>query len=414
MPRVNRPDPVLLRQRLEQLPVGAALLDRLDPGAPVYIVGGALRDLMLGAEPRDLDLVVEGDLEAVAERIGQVTRLHPRFGTCTVSVDGHRYDLARARTETYARPGVLPAVTPAGIDQDLGRRDFTVNTFALGVSGPRRGELLSARRAEEDLSGRRLRVLHDGSFRDDATRLFRMVRYAVRLGFAVEPATRALALAAVADGLVASVGGARAGTELRLLAAEPDPVRALAGLAQYGLGTALMPGFGLEDEDDVALAARALALLPADGDRAALAIAVAARRLDRAGVTALVEELAFRADTGRLIAAGVGRSPALARALRSARRPSQIAAAAGGERPETVALAGASDPAAGDAARRWLTTLRTVRLEIDGRDLIAAGVPDGPAVGAGLAGALAAKLDGEAFGREAELAAALRAAGNGG
>ena len=411
---MNNPDPDDLRDRLSRLPVAAALLDHLDPAASVYVVGGAIRDLLLGTEPQDLDLVVEGELEPVAARIGQVTRLHPRFGTCTVTVDGRRYDLARARTETYSRPGILPTVTPALIDADLARRDFSVNAFALGISGPRSGELLSVDGAAEDLAARRLRVLHDNSFRDDATRLMRLVRYASRLGFSVEDHTRELALAAVADGLLTSVGGARAGSELRLLAGEADPVAALHALDAYGLDEALMTGFGLRDEADADLATRALALLPADGDRSALVIAVAARRLESAQLLRLMRMLAFRSDRAQLIEEGVLRSPALSGALGEAAQPSQIAAAAAAEAVETVALAGALDPSAETSARRWLEDLRAVRLHIGGQDLLDAGVPDGPAVGAGLAGALAAKLDGSADSAEAELAAAIEAAENAG
>ena len=411
---MNVLDPNVLHDRLGRLPLGATLLERLAPGAPVYVVGGAVRDLMLGHDPRDLDVVVEGELEPVATQIGEMTRLHPRFGTCTVTVDGRTYDFARARTETYSRPGVLPAVAPAGIDEDLARRDFSVNAFALGVAGPRRGELLSVPGAAEDLAAGHLRVLHDASFRDDATRLLRMVRYATRLGFAAEPHTHDLAAAAVDDGLLDTVGGARSGAELRLLAAEPDPVAALRGLNAYHLGEALHAGFGLRDDADGELAERALALLPADGDRAALVIAVAARRLTASQLDEMLQTLTFRSDRGEVISEAVLQSAPLAAALRDADRASQIARAAATETVETVALAGALDPAAADRAERWLQSLREVRLQIGGHDLIEAGVPDGPPIGAGLAGALAAKLDGEADDRKAELAAALRAAENAG
>lgn len=405
-------DPQILRRRLSDLPVAAPLLARLGTGAHVYLVGGALRDLMLGREPHDLDLAVDGELAPVAGAIGTVERLHPRFETCTVAVDGHRYDLARTRTESYGRPGALPTVSAAGIDADLARRDFTVNAFALGLSGPRAGELLSVPAAARDLDGGVLRVLHDGSFIDDPTRLLRMARYATRLGFGVEPHTRALAGEAVGAGALATAGGARIGTELRLLGAEPDPVAALAALTPLRLDAAIAAGFGLRDEARADLARRALALLPAEGDRPALAIAVAALDLASPELVRLLEALAFCSDRRDVIESAVRRSAAVARDLAAARRPSQIAAAVAGEPLETVALAGARGAEA--PAGEWLTRLRAVRLEIGGHDLIAAGIGAGPAIGSALAAALAAKLDGEAAGRDAELAVALRAATGGG
>ena len=128
-------------------------------------------------------------------------------------------DLARARRERYLRPGALPEVEPASLDEDLRRRDVTVNAMALGLDG----ELITVPGAVEDLAGGILRVLHDRSFADDPTRLWRVARYAARLGFAVEPRTRALAHAADPS----TVSGDRLGAELRLALREPDPPAAL-------------------------------------------------------------------------------------------------------------------------------------------------------------------------------------------
>ena len=173
----------------------------------------------------DLDLVVEGDAAAFASSLGGELKVHDRFGTSTVTLDGFSYDIARARRETYAHPGALPDVAPAPLAEDLERRDFTVNTLALALAGDRAGELTSVPTALEDLDARRLRVLHDHSFIDDPTRLFRLVRYATRLGFEIEPHTRALADRAIAGGALRTVSGPRVGAELRLLAREPNPVR---------------------------------------------------------------------------------------------------------------------------------------------------------------------------------------------
>jgi tRNA nucleotidyltransferase (CCA-adding enzyme) len=358
-----------------------------------------VRDLLLGGQPTDLDLVVEGDAHEVARRLGGNAVLHDRFGTSTVRVQGFTYDIARAREETYQHPGALPAVTPANLEKDLKRRDFTVNAIAIALDG----NIIAAPGALEDLEARRLRVLHERSFIDDPTRLLRLARYESRLGFATEPHTRELARAAIRGGALGMVSGARVGSELRLLAREPDPIAAFERLNELELDGAIEPGFGLMDPE---LARRALALLPADGRRDLLVIAVASREVER--LSELLDRLAFEAsDRNSIIAAARG-APAVAEALAAATRPSQIAAAVASGGPEQVALAGALGPA--QAAKDWLERLRDVRLEIDGSDLIAAGVPEGPAVGRGLRAALDAKLDGRASGRQAELEAALSAA----
>ncbi len=399
------PPPAELLERVRALPAGAPLLARLGGQQGVYLVGGAVRDLLLGGQPYDLDLVVDGDAADLARRLGGQRVVHDRFGTSTASVGGFSYDIARARTETYARPGALPDVAPATLDQDLRRRDFTVNAIAIALGGPATGEISAAPRALHDLKRRRLRVLHDRSFSDDPTRLLRLARYYSRLGFGVEPETRELVRAAVRDGALQTVTGPRIGAELRLLAREPDPVAAFGSLRELELDRAIDPRFGLDDPE---LARRAFALLPDEARPDRLVLAVAARRVPPAELSWLLDALAFEAGDRDAIVAAASRAEAVSRALSEAVRPSEIAQAASGSGPELVALAGALGPSG--AAHDWLTRLRHVELEIDGRDLIEHGVSEGPAVGRGLRGALAAKLDERASGREAELAAALKAA----
>lgn len=405
------PDPLahVLLERFSELPAARALLPRLGEAEGVYLVGGAVRDLISGGEPLDLDLVIDGEPEAVSAMLGTPDKVHDRFATQTVTLDGFTFDLARSRRETYAHPGALPTVEPAGIEEDLDRRDFTVNALALGLSGSSRGRLLQAPHGREDVEARRLRVLHDGSFIDDPTRLLRLARYAARLGFGIEDHTRALADEAVASGALDTVSGPRLGTELRLLADQGDPVRGFLALGRLGVDQAIAPGLGIHDEDRAALARGALALLPPDAEPADLVLAVAMLDVPGGELPDLLDRLAFPGGRRDRIVAAATRAPELARRLSTASGPSQIAAAVGSGPPELIALAGALGAEA--AARWWLEELRHVRLEIDGDDLLAAGVAPGPAVGAGLAAARAAKLDGRAEGRQAELAAALEGAG---
>jgi len=373
-------------EALRALPCGARLLDALGPADGVHLVGGAVRDLLLGREPRELDLVIEGaDIEAVGRALGGEVTVYERFETATVR-DGCCFDLARARAEDYAAPGALPDVRPAGLQEDLGRRDVTVNAIALSLDGT----LTAVDGALGDLRAGVLRVLHDRSFVDDPTRIWRVARYAARLGFRVEAHTRALAAGADPS----TVSGDRLGAELRLALGEPDPPAALATARE--LNAALLPeGFDVAPR---ALAA-ALELLPADGRADLLTLAACTAGIDVRALLAWLDDMGFEADDRDTVAAA-SRSGTGA-PLRNARTPSQIARAARGAPVEAVALAG------GPNARRWLADLRDVRLEIGGNDLLAAGIAQGPEIGERLGRALERKLDGEISGRDAELAAAL-------
>jgi len=373
-------------QALRADPCGAQLLGVFAPGDGVHVVGGAVRDLLLERAPRELDLVVEGDVDAAAQRLGGEVTAHDRFGTALVRSPGCAFDLVRARAESYAHPGALPDVRPGTLDEDLRRRDVTINAIALSLDGG----LHAVDRALEDLRDGLLRVLHDASFVDDPTRVWRVARYGARLGFAVEERTRALA----AEADPSTVSGDRLGAELRLALREPDPPAVFEALRS--LNPAYLPnGF---DPRPRALPA-ALELLPGDGRADLLTLAACTAGMDAAALLRWLDDLGFTAPERDLVAAAsrfVTGAP-----LRAAATNAEIARAARGAPVEAVALAG------GDNARRWVDELRHVRLEIDGRDLLAAGVPEGPEVGARLQRALDRKLDGEVSGREEELAAAL-------
>ena len=371
-----------------------------------------MRDLLLGGEPEDLDVVVEGDAPAAAiaaaGRLGGTALAHKRFGTATVTAPGLTFDVATARTERYVEPGALPEVAPASLDADLARRDFTVNALALALDGPVPGALRAARRGLDDLESGRLRVLHDASFTDDPTRLLRLVRYAARLGFDIDPHTHALAVRAVNAGAPGTVSRARIGDELMLLLREPTALDALQLAAELGLDRALHPGLRLDSD----ATGDALALLPREGRRDLVALALATRHLDRDELRAWLDELQVSAPARETVVAAAVDADELARRLAAARRRSEIAAVASAAPLEAVAVAGGRG--AREPARAWLQELRHIGLSIDGRDLLEAGVPEGPEIGRALRAALDARLDGEvAPGREAELEAALGAVGRG-
>ncbi|MEA2394019.1 MAG: hypothetical protein QOJ82_1910, partial [Solirubrobacteraceae bacterium] len=215
-------------------------------------------------------------------------------------------------------------------------------------------------------------------------------RYAARLGFSVDERTRALA----ADADPTTVSGDRLGAELRLALREPDPPAALQAVRE--LNPAYLPA-GFEPRPRAL--ADALAVLPDDGRADLLVLAACTAGMDARALLAWLDEMGFAAAERDLVAAASRFSTG--GPLRAARTNAEIARAARGAPVEAVALAG------GPNARRWLDELRHVRLEIDGGDLLAAGIPEGPDLGARLRRTLDRKLDGELDGREQELAAAL-------
>jgi tRNA nucleotidyltransferase (CCA-adding enzyme) len=391
--------------RLRSSPAAAPILGALGDEPDVWIVGGAVRDVLLGREFGELDFVVEGDAAAVARRaagrLAGTVLEHDRFGTATVSSPAGVFDVTSARTESYPAPGALPEVTPgAAIRDDLARRDFTVNALAVRL-GDAAGAALP--RALDDLRARALRVLHARSFTDDPTRLLRLARYAARLGFEPDAETAALAEAAVANGALARVSGSRVGEELRLLLREPQP-DALLGLERYGLGrVAVHPSFTADGE----LVREVLGLLPPDGSAPAAVLAACLRLAPAVEVAVRLDALAFPATERDAVVRAVARAGDLAGRLASVGSDSELFFELRVEGIETVALAGAvaGEPVRG-AVERWFLDLRAVSLAIDGHDLVAAGL-SGPAVGAALDRALAARLDGRALDRDSQLAAAL-------
>jgi tRNA nucleotidyltransferase (CCA-adding enzyme) len=398
---------VELRERVRRLPGMDRLLPALDGLPPAYLVGGAVRDLLRGAAAVDLDLAIEGDARSVAralaERLSGVAREHERFGTATVRAGDLAFDLATTRRETYDEPGALPRVREAPLDEDLGRRDFTINAMAVGLTGDDLGHLYDPCGGLRDLEEGVIRVLHDGSFVDDPTRLLRAVRYEARLGFRMDAATEALARAAAGAGAPRTVSGARVRDELMDLLGEGQAPAGVRRMHELGLDRALHPALGA-DPELVESASLGAAAIGADRALAALAAlcAGAPRRLDR-----WLSELHLTAGARDAVARAARRAPRPAAELRARdHQPSQLRALLGGEPLLSLALALAMG-APSEPTLRWVTELRRVRLEITGDDLLAAGVPEGPALGRALDETLNRKLDGLVSGRDEELETAV-------
>ena len=209
-------------------------------GVSLYLVGGVVRDLMLKRENWDLDLTVEEDGIAfaglVADRYGAGLVVFERFATARlVFPDGLKMDIATTRRESYAQPAVLPKVQPASIEEDLSRRDFTINAIAVQLNPRQFGRMLDLYGGQRDLRARTIRVLHAGSFQDDPTRIFRAIRFEQRFAFHLERATVRLLAQAASTNLIQQLSGPRLQNEILLLFAEQDPVRAIARLGQLKL-----------------------------------------------------------------------------------------------------------------------------------------------------------------------------------
>jgi len=194
-------------------------------GQRLYLVGGVVRDLLLEKATFDLDLVVEGNAIELAQQLakikpGKITS-HPRFNTAKIQWRKWSVDLATARCETYARPGALPAVQPGSIEDDLFRRDFTINAMAIELSPDRYGALIDLYQGREDLEHKLLRILHENSFADDATRIWRGLRYEQRLDLQLESSTLRLLKRDIA--MLDTISGDRIRYELECALREAEP-----------------------------------------------------------------------------------------------------------------------------------------------------------------------------------------------
>jgi tRNA nucleotidyltransferase (CCA-adding enzyme) len=212
-----------------------------------FLVGGPVRDLLLGRhDVVDVDITLEHDsstfARALAKHIGGRVRSFPQFLTYKVTADGlPEIDVATARTEKYRKPGALPTVAPGRLADDLLRRDFSINAIAVDILG---GRVHDPANGIGDIESKQIRVLHDQSFADDPTRIYRALRLAARLGFALDPHTAALMRAAIAGGALATISKERIWRELFLTMDEAEAPRALAALAEAGGLDALFENVG--------------------------------------------------------------------------------------------------------------------------------------------------------------------------
>jgi len=213
-------------------------------GLRAWAVGGCVRDWLLGLSTKDIDIVTEGGARALAEFAasawGGCAEVFGRFGTVRLELSGGlKLDFAAARKEIYQKPAALPKVSPATLTEDLFRRDFTANALAASILPGNFGEMTDNFNSVPDISAGVLRVLHDKSFTDDPTRLYRAARFAGRFGWKLSPETEALFEAAATENLAALLSRQRLCAELLRLLEEKNPGPAFAFLEKRGLLAAL-------------------------------------------------------------------------------------------------------------------------------------------------------------------------------
>ncbi len=384
-------------------------------GARAFLVGGMVRDLWRDAEmtSADLDVVVEGDGLAVARELaralGGSVREHRRFLTASVEAPRTgRIDVTTARSERYESRGALPRVMPAGIDQDLRRRDFTINAMAIELHSGAFG-LLDPLGGRAALVRRRLRVLHPLSYVEDPTRMFRAARYATRFGFAQDAATaraRALALRLVP---YAALSGQRLAAELERILAEARAELTLSRLGTDGAFRLLDPRyrFTASTAHLVAELPGALAWVRARGlgvepvELGALAIT---GDQPQAIATAALERLAFAGEPLARLRHALAEGRALVARLRDANAPSARARVLREQAPVVLAWLWLVGDGRTRAVLDWYLGLDRALVALSGDEVVALGVPRGPAVARVLAELRDGRLDGRITDRAMEIA----------
>lgn len=411
----------------------AGLLERLPPrqqaliaaartvaerqGLAVYLVGGPVRDLLLGSPSTDLDLAVAGAAlpyaNVLAASLGARLTVHPRFGTATLAFqDGLRLDVATARRERYPHPAALPQVEAGTIEEDLGRRDFTVNAMAVRLDA-RQEELLDPFGGLADLEAGLLRSLHGTSYRDDPTRILRGARYAARCRLRFAEQDRRLIRTALEEGVLRRLSADRLFRELKLLLAESRPEAALRLLEDLAVLRTLDPAltFGAVAAAALRGVRRGLKRYRDLGVGAGpppwrVALLVLLRAVPVRVLRRVAGRLGMKGALLAHVLAELRDLPRLERQLSQERiRPSRLRRLLDGTSPEVHLLLWAvSAGRARQRVERYLTHLASVRPALTGRDFKDLGIPPGPAYRRIMALLLDGRLEGRLGTREDEVA----------
>ncbi len=401
-----------LADRIEkQLPVELVKFMKLaggvaaSQGQSLYLIGGVVRDLLLGRATFDLDLVVDGDAITLAHRLtplelGKIIT-HPRFGTAKLQWHKWSIDFAAARSETYAKPGALPTVQPASINDDLIRRDFTINAMAVYLAPDHYGELIDLHGGRDDLEHRFIRILHERSFIDDATRIWRALRYEQRFDFRLETSTLKLLKRDIA--MLDTISGDRIRYELECILREERPEKVLRRADELGVLPKLHPalkGDGwLAEKFEQARQQTSPKPLP-------MAVYLALMAYHLTGEQS--EELILRLRLPRSLSQSVRDTIVLKVELDSLAdldlNPSRVYHTLHPYSPPAITanLIATDSPPARQHLQLFLSRLRYVKPALTGDDLIRMGIPQGPQIREILDRLHEARLDGKVSSKQEE------------
>lgn len=388
-------------------------------GFPVYVVGGFVRDLFLYRSNEDIDVVVEGDGIAFARAFARQeearVHTHEKFGTAVIIFpDGFKIDVASARMEYYRFPAALPVIEMSSIKLDLFRRDFTVNTLAIQLNPKKFGTLIDFFGAQKDIKEKTIRVLHNLSFVEDPTRVFRAIRFEQRFGFSIGKLTAGLIENAVRMDFFKRLSGKRVFTELRLILEEENPTPAMIRLHELGLLKVIHPSILLDKERIALLTAVKKVLSWYDLlflEESYMKWAVYFLALIRGCDAEHTEEICRRFEL----------APKLSKLFREERASAERCLAELERHPKLknselyrklygfqiepvlYMMAATGREVVKKAISYYITTLRYVRIEIRGADLKAMGLEPGPVYREILQDVKDAKLDGRLKTRSEEL-----------
>ena len=376
-----------------------------EQGQKLYMVGGIIRDLLLGRTNFDLDLVLEGDAIKLAQKLKEMRRgkllTHPQFGTAKLEWENFSVDLAMARLESYSKPGALPETRPGTIIDDLARRDFSINAMAVSLSPNSFGELINLHNSLYDLKERLVRILHDRSFIDDATRIWRAIRYEQRLDFKMSPKTSKLLKRDIP--MLKTVSGDRIRYELECIFREERPEKAIRRLSELGalqkLHPSLKTGVWVVEKFSAARAFSQPALPSFE-----LYLAILAYPLNRIENEELISYLNPPKEATKTLSDSADLKQNLTSLDQIEVKPSQVYQTLHNYTDDAVTanLLMTEAPLVQRNIKLYFDELRNIRITLSGENLIKLGVPHGPQVKKVLELLLYARLDGRVRSRGAE------------
>jgi tRNA nucleotidyltransferase (CCA-adding enzyme) len=375
-------------------------------GERLYLVGGAVRDLLLEKPVLDIDLVLEGDAILLANELAQGEDVkitsHKPFLTAGLRWPDISLDLTTARRECYARPGALPAVEPGNLKEDLLRRDFSINAMAVSLNQEDYGRLIDFHGGLDDLHHKLIRTLHEKSFSDDATRIWRAVRYEQRLDFRIEAGTQILLQRDLS--ILKTISGDRIWYELECAFGEELPEKVFARAGELGLLAYLNPALSVDG------------WLPAWFDEArrislpqkppiGLHLALLTYRLNTEAIEQLIDYLKLDKTLSRTLRDSQRIKTDIEVLSEEIMQPSAIYQYLHGHSNEAIKtnLIASESAEVRRNTQLYLDELRYVKTSLNGDDLISLGIKQGPSIKLLLGLLLDARLDGEVTSREDEV-----------